>query len=618
MIDVRELIRESVVVPDRREPWEWAGGTLPDRSDAAVNFGRTTSFTGIYDVNNVPWTKEFLRACNNPFVREVTFIAPPQDSGKTKAAEVYMGFRISTKPANMAFNITTNIKAKKWGETRWDPMLESVVGIKNRFAAKRHAKKTDRIMFKDGTFLLIQGAETADNRSSDSVEVQVNDEVALWERPWLKEMNGRTDAYREKRKIINVSVGGKKRSELHERFLAGNQLELHHICPACRRPFDYVFHHKDPRCNIRFDVNSAVLHADGRLDLREFKKSIYVACQNPACGHKMTYDRARLEAANLEGVYIPRNPDADPTIVSLHVNAFALGREPWDEILEPWVRMMMRGGVFAPEVLKEFITKKLAEFWDEKPVAVSADLKLASFTRFDILQRKWGEELFRAMGCDNQRGKDGDLPHRWFAAAAFSKKGRLRIFDAGRINEWTELRKKQIEVGVPDPTERFPGPWVLVDRRYDPLTVDEWCARYKWYGSMGADQDQFVHPSWSQFAGMPQLFTEPRNIDIGYGSPEAGRTFATYYYWSSQKMQDKVAELRNNGLLEFAADSGTWAPELPLHMNSHKQFMVVDKKNAEHRVWKRIGDVPDHLYDCVTQLVAIGFMAGIYQGGLTT
>ena len=31
------------------------------------------------------------------------------------------------------------------------------------------------------------------------------------------------------------------------------------------------------------------------------------------------------------------------------------------------------------------------------------------------------------------------------------------------------------------------------------------------------------------------------------------------------------------------------------------------------RVWKRIGDTPDHLYDCVSQAVVSGCMAGIYR-----
>jgi hypothetical protein len=613
MIAIAEMIRDKLPIPDRREVWEWAGGTPPNYDDAAIDFGRTTAFSGRYDIENVPWCREFLRACNDPRVRRISFVAPPQDSGKTKAAETYMCYRIKNRPAPMAYNIVTNVKAEQWHDTRWKPMLKSVAGMRDKLSDDRRDNKTRRIMFKDGTFLLIQGAETKANRAGDSVEVQINDELNLWELPWVKEMHERTNAYRDTRKIINVSVAGKKGGEWHLEFLSGNQLEWHHHCDECGKPFDYVFDHKNPRCNMHFDIQKAVMHEDGRLDLREFKKTIYVQCQNKACGHKMGYDRERLRRLNRNGVYIARNPDADPSNVSLHINSFAIGREPWDEILEPWVRMFIRGGVFAFKTLEEFITKKLAEFWDEKPFAVTTDIKLAGFTKAEILSKKYGDEIFRCMAIDNQRGRQGDLPHRIFAAGAFSRNGRIRVFDGGRVNEWNELRERQLSIGIPDPTEETPGPFTLCDRRYDPTTVDEWCAKFKWYGTLGAASDEFVHPPWSPFAGTRQLFSEMRMIDVGYGSAEGGRTFATYFLWSSQKLQDILAELRNSGMIEFARDSGDWAPDLGTQMNSHRQIMEPDKFGQEKRVWKKIGDTPDHIYDCVSQLVVVGLMAGIIK-----
>jgi hypothetical protein len=614
MIDILHTIGRHLQVPDRREVWEWAGGSKPDRSDAAVNFGNTTSFRGVYDVNNVPWTREFLKACKDAYVREVTFIAPPQDSGKTKAAETYMAYRVCTAPTNIAFNTSTNVKAEQWSETRWEPMLTATPRIAEKFAANKHLKKKRRIIFSDGTFLLIQGAETEGNRASDSVEVHINDEVYVWDRPWLKEMHDRTGAYRDTRKIINVSVAGTKGSELHERFLAGNQLEWQHVCPGCRGLIPYVFNARDPRCNIRFDINAAIMHADGRLDLREFMKTVLVNCPDPKCGRKFGYDRERLAEMNRGGIYIPQNPDADPSIVSLHVNSFALGREPWHEILAPWVKMNIRGGLFTREVLKEFITKKLAEFWDDKPEPVTREVKLSDWTRASVIRPKsWADEVYRVMTVDNQRGERGDIPHRWFACIAFAKDGRMRIVDAGRINEWSALKQKQVELGIPEPTEAAPGPWVLVDRRHNPVEVDEMCAKFKWYGMMGSDQAEFVHPPYSPFAGTRQLFSEDRYIDIGFGTSAMGRTYAIYYLWSTQRIQDLTAQLRNGGMIEFAKDVNGWCPELATHVNSHHQVMERDKNGEEKRTWKRIGDTPDHIWDCICEAVVSGCMAGIYR-----
>jgi hypothetical protein len=604
MSDLAEMIRRNVVLPDRREIWEWAAEN--------IDFGGAEAFKGPYDVTNVPQTREFLRACRSPHVREVTFIAPPQESGKTKAAEVAMCHRIATRPAKMAFNLPTNTKASAWSETRWDAMLAACPTLRDRFSSNKNKKKTTRIIFKDGTFLLIQGAEVAGNRASDSIEFQVNDEVRLWDRPWVKEMHDRTLAYRATRKIVNISVGGKKGSELHERYLAGNQGEWCHHCPACSKPFAYVFNTKDPLCNIRFDMNAAIIHADGRLDLREFSKTVKVVC--PACRHEMAYDAERLAAMNRRGVYVDRNPDADPSIVSLHCNAFALGKTPWSEILEPWVRLHIRGGVFAPEIMEEFICQKLAEFWDERPFVVSTEIKTMNFTRADVIKPKsWKDEVFRVMAIDNQRGSAGDIPHRWFACVAFAGDGRMRLIDAGRIDDWEEVKAKQVSLGVPDPTEIAPGPWTVCDRRYDPVDVDEVCSRYKWYGMLGAPQDEFLHPPHSQFAGTRQLFTEPRAIDIGFGTAEMGRRHSWYLLWSSQRIQDLFAQIRGTGRLEIPRDVGEWCPELAEHLNSHRQIMEPTRTGGEKRTWKKIGGTPDHLYDCLCEAVVVGSIAGVYQ-----
>lgn len=604
MNEVAELLRREVLrsMPDRRPVYEWAA--------ERVDFGRRTAFKGKYDIANVPWTRPFLDACADPVVREVTFVGPPQVSGKTKAAEVYLAWRVMTSPTNASFNTTTNIKAEQWSETRWEAMLKSVAGMSDRFSLNKHEKKKRRILFRDGTFLLIQGAETEGNRASDSVELAINDEVYLWDAPWLKEIYGRTDAYRETRKLINVSVGGLVGGELHQRFLAGNRLEWMHLCPDCGKPFAYVFDHEREDCNIRFDLRSAIVHADGSLDLREFAETIRVNC--PACKFSTGYNVDLLRRLNANGVAVARNPGAPREIVSLHVNAFAIGREPWVEILEPWVRMNIRGGVFAPELLREFITKPLAEFWSPKPYAVTKELALAPWARAEMTTPgRWEKELFRVFCVDNQHGRKGDTEHRWFAAVAISRDGFLRVFDCGRINEWEEVDKRRRALGIPDPTLEKPGPWVTVDRRYDLVGVDEICARKRWYGVMGSKLDEFVHPAWSDFAGSRKIFSEMRSIDVSFGTAETGRAVAHYFLFSSQRAQTLLSKLRNAGRIEFAADTLGFCPEIATHMNSHQSVVHTDKYNNRKTVWVQIGDTPDHVYDCVTQAVILAAIAGV-------
>lgn len=608
---VAELIQSSVVLPERREIWEWAA--------EHIDFGNRYAFKGKFDIENVPWTRDIYRAWRNPRVRECTAVMPPQESGKTVCAEVCLAHTIANRPGNMAFNQKTNKKGEHWQETRWAQVLKSCPSVRKKLSTDPHKNKKGKIIFADGTWLLAQGAETDANRQGDSVEYEFNDECHLWERPWLDQMHSRCLAYEDTCKKLNISIGADEGGELHERFQAGNQNEWNHHCPKCQKPFRYVFNQKDPLCNIRFDLNKVIQRKDGTLDLREFRKTVHVVCPREKCGHRIEYSRPLLKRLNKGGVYIPENPDADPSIVSFHVNAFAIGRRHWADILEPWVRMSIQGGVFASAILRKFITEPLAEFWKERPVMVSKDIKLGSYLRKDMLKPKaWKEEWIRLFSMDNQRGGKGDIPHRWFACRAFSKpdaagRFRSRLVDCGRLNEWAECRAKQVELGVPDWSMTRPGPWVVSDRRHDPVSVDEQCARHKWFGLLGSDRDEFMHGPDSPHSGKLMLFTEPREIDIGFGTANSGRQKAVYFLYSTNKIQDIYEALRNgkNEEMDLPADLMEFCPEYAEHVNSHRSVIEKDRRGQEKRTWKRIGGWPDHLRDCEIQLTLLAVMAGI-------
>ncbi len=616
---VRETLRSRYPVRTREEIWDWA--------HREVDFGTSKSFPGRYDVNNLPWTREILRAHRDPFVRETTVLMPPQEGGKTTAAEICLCWTVCEAPKPMAFNSVTNVKAKKWSETRWDQLQIYCPKIREKFSSNKNKKKKEIVIFKDGTFLLIQGAEVEANRESDSVEFQLNDELHLWQRPWHYGMKTRLRAYQGTRKILNLGLGADVGSEAHEAFVEGNQLEWCHHCPHCGRPFEYIFAHKNPKNNIRFDLNSVVTHPDGRLDLTEFAKTIHTFCTWEHCSEKIEYDSDLWKKMNASGVYVPRNPGADPQLVSIHVNSFALGLRPWVEILKPWVRLNLRGGIFNREDLRTFITKELLEFWEDRPIVVNNDIRLGEYTSADVaLPPKfvdgkcvsgWKDEYIRLMGGDNQHGKRGDVPHRWYVVRAFARDGRSKLVYCGRLNEWAAVEAKRIELGVPSWTPKRPGPWVAFDRRYDPVDVDDQCAAYKWYGTMGSDQEEFVHnETGSPYEGKRMQFSEDRAIDVGYGTQKQGRRHAIYFLWATQKIQDYLAALRSGKAesWELPADLGTFCPEYVEHINSHRQEVQEwGKTKKEVRVWYKLSGWEDHLYDIECQLVVLAIRAGIFK-----
>jgi hypothetical protein len=268
------------------------------------------------------------------------------------------------------------------------------------------------------------------------------------------------------------------------------------------------------------------------------------------------------------------------------------------------------------ETLRKFITTDLCEFWHDKPIVVNSELKLSNYMRADVAKPgSWKDEIFRFMTVDNQRGAKGDIPHRWFVCRAFARDGRSRLIDCGRINEWDALRDKSRELGVPEWTERRPGPFVVVDRRFEPVEVDEVCARFKWYGVMGFDQNEFTHSKESIHANKRMQFSEDRYIDIGFGTTTQGRRHAIYFLWASQRVQDYLAALRSGGAeaWELPSDLESFCPEYAEQINSHRQRIEESRVGAERRTWYKLSGWADHMYDCECMQVVLGLRAGLFK-----
>lgn len=621
---IEKLWRDSIPMPDRREIGAWGG--------EHIDFGNTTAFKGKYSVENTPWMKEVQRAWKDRRCRQIDFIGPPQISGKSTNSEVLIGWNIVNEPCPMSYNTVTGGKADTWSDTRFERLAHSCPPLRQRFHPNPHKKTKNKIIFKDSTFLLIQGAESEPNRQSDSIERQINDEVNLWERPWMEEMINRTNAYPETRKVLNTSVGGTTGSEQHDHWMAGSQGNRAIPCPHCDKLFVPDLDWKEPKkSTMKFDMTAVRVTDRGGFDFTEFDKTVHAEC--PHCTRAMKYDRELLAELNRRGEYLHDNPSALPVHVSLRVNAFTIGFEPWPQILHAYVKAVMGKTVNSRMEMAQFVRMVLSSFYEEVPTIVHKNVPRGTYTRAEMVNGKWSDEWIRVMAVDFQHGSKGEGEHVWFAARAFSRDGRSRLIDCGKIKTWEELRARQIELKIPDSTDGRVGPWVLVDTGYNPKKVNEVCARYRWFGADGADTEHFQHGPNSDFAGLKMYFSEPKRVDLGYGTAEAGRAFAIQFQWASQSVQSILAELRAGRAQswEVPADIDQFCPEYATHINAHHQIFkeehrrqkqaertgkpmnTVGKIEGDELVWARIGSSPDHLYDCESMICVMGLMAGVYR-----
>ena len=622
---IESLVRENLPLPDNREIWDWAADN--------IDFGNTQAFKGPYNIDNVPWIMDPLRALKDPRIRTVIFRGPPQISGKTIMAQTYLCWRICERPANLAFNAFTNVKADRWADTRWKTMIgtdqirAACKRIAGRMSENRHDTKKRQNIFKAGDFLIIQGAEVDANRESDSVEVQVNDECQFWGEPWLSEMKSRTDAFSDTYKILNIGLGGTKGTEWSNQWLNSDRREWSHHCPTwiggCDKLFQYRFNLRDPEgATIHFDKTKVLLKTDGTFDYTAFRPTIYVGC--PHCGMRIDYDAELLARMNLESMrrgdgYVCTNPGADPKVIGFHINAFAIGRQPWWEIVEPWIKATMGRSVFEKELMHSFITHKLVEDWDDLPRVNRKEIQFGDYTSADMEKPgAWPDEWIRLMSCDKQHGARGDIPHYWVVIRAFSKTGASRLVWCGRVNEDHQLRELQLKYGVRDWSPELPGPWVVIDRQHKPQEVDALCARFKWYGIMAQENaEKYQHPRGSMMAPdevADHYFSEIREIDIGFGSHTGERQIACYMLYVKQKICDILATLISGQAdpWECPKDLYAFCPEYADHIGSFHQVME-STKQGDKLLWRRIGHNADHLRSCEEQLVVLGLMAGVFK-----
>lgn len=623
---IEQLWRESIPMPDRRTIGEWGA--------QHVNFGNTTAFKGRYSVENTPWMREVQRAWQDRRCRQIDFIGPPQISGKSTNSELLMAWTICNEPCPMAYNTVNGGKADTFSDTRVERIFAATPELRKRLHPNPHKKTKNKIVWRDATFLLIQGAESEPNRQSDSIERQINDEVNLWERPWLSEMMKRTDAYADTRKVLNTSVGGTTNSEQHEQWMAGSQGEWAIPCPHCAKLFVPDVNWKQPeKSTVKFDMAAVKITSAGNFDFEEFDKGVH--CECPHCKGRIEYNSDELALANRSGGALHANPSALPEHVSLRVNAFTIGRTSWAKLLHPWVKAVMGKSVHSKVEQAQFVRMVLSNFWEETPTVVHKNVPKGNYTRAEMRSPRsaWNDEWIRVMGVDFQHGSKGEGEHMFYVCRALSRDGRSRLVDAGRVQTWEQLRKRQIELGVPDSTRDRPGPWVLVDTGYNPQKVNEVCARYKWFGADGMDSPHFVHGPNSEFAGLRMYFSEQKNIDLGYGTAEAGRAFAAQFQWSSQSVQSILAELRAGRAQEWTVpmDIDQFCPEYGEQINSHHQIFKEEHRRlklaertgkpvnqlgrleGDELVWARIGSTPDHLYDCESMICVIGLMAGVFK-----
>ncbi|NBW16951.1 MAG: hypothetical protein EBR82_54145, partial [Caulobacteraceae bacterium] len=389
-----------------------------------------------YEADSAPWLKEPLDAFADIDAKEVCLLAPV-GTGKTTMIEAALAFVISEDPGGTLIVGQTDADIKDWAETRMQYTLRNTKETASLLPTGKHRHKLrkDAIIFPHMSMFLT-GANIS-GLQAKSMRRVLCDEVWTWDKGMIREAQGRLHD-RWNRQFYLLSQGGYVGDDWHKKWAATSQHEFSYECPACNTWQGWKWE------NVVYD--------DTITDRIAMAQSARIKCANADCEYHIDDKPQIRRQLATAGKYIQQT-DGMPDSKGYHYSALANWRLPlWRLVIERCEAMdeVNRGNL---DLLRQFIQKRLADFWSDEQEDNRAILTGSgySLTEFDDGE-KWEDEAHRFMTIDRQQD------HFWAVIRAWSNDGSSRMLWFGKIDTWervkviqekykVENRKTQIDCG---------------------------------------------------------------------------------------------------------------------------------------------------------------------------
>lgn len=560
---------------DERPPSEWGHANL-----VIPNSARSSKF----DVSATPWLREPADALASNRIREGVIMAPT-GAGKTTIFDLHVPHNIAEAPGGILLALQTDPDAKEYMEERLKPILKSCPSVNAMLGAMdRHAQRKDAIIFPHLS-LYVVGANMS-NFQRRSVRYVYLDEVWLYKHGLVEEARKRTHD-RWNQRIVLVSQGGCTQLET-DAGLVDTELET-----AWQRTDKREWHWTCPQCNTlnRWSWKSLTYDygADEHdIDERSILQSVRYRC--PKCEEAFTdtlYNRRLLADS---GSYVATNPTALPRHVGWHCNALTLYYVEWGTLAIEHRKAMLALKRGDEEPIKKFRQKRSAENYRVEEALPETALSITDYSRGDYLNGQLiDNEACRFLTVDVQRD------HFWGVIRAWRPDGSSRLLWEGRLLTWDSIIDLQKQFHVKD----F---FVGVDARHFTDEVYNRCAQNRWIALLGDGAAGFTH-RYKKRRDVIKFYSPIRVVKGSGGLP------ATFLLWSNEKVKDILVRLRAGKDFEVMKDA---SKDYHAHMFSEMKKDVRNKQTGQvTRRYVRIGQRPNHLWDCESEQTVMALIKGI-------
>ena len=290
---------------------------------------------GPYDPNYTPYLIEPIDSLSiNTIIQRVVFLKSAQ-VGFTTAAENLICYYMDEHPASQLYLSGTERLLKSWSEEKLEPAIDSF-GIRKNISAQTANKKTKRtgdigyMKMYHGYTLDLVSARSGSSLRNKPKQILTRDEIdsaprslASGEGNFLDVSYVRTNAFGDRRKVLDGSTPTTEFSLIYEEYLKGDQRKYMVPCPKCG---GYQY--------LEFGDDYSEFGLKGEIDEDGIVKNVFYMCKH--CNQEIHEFNKTFMLQN--GYWEPTAKTSNRFLRSYSINTLyaPLGMIGWEELYGTW------------------------------------------------------------------------------------------------------------------------------------------------------------------------------------------------------------------------------------------------------------------------------------------
>jgi len=332
---------------------------------------------GPYRWQRAPYQREMLEVAGDPTIGRVVLMMGVQ-TGKTIVMENIMAYYIANDPSPILVVMPDNGEAKKWSQTKLEPMIAASPILSDLIKSGRDSGNTQLKKVFPGGYVMMVGAQSDAAFRSLSIRILMLDEVDAYPEEVdgadvIKLARNRISNWWNKKEIMSSTPTYKDLSTI-DNNAEKSDFRRHYLpCPQCEQfqvlKWSSIAYKDDKGENAphtarfvcQFTKESIAdddwLKDNDYYGAKTEKRMKKVRKTLKPCGKESS--EAKKKWMLDRGVWIQKYPENFVTAAGFHLSAIYSPWISWKELAEEWI------DIKTPYERKAFVNSRLAEAWED-------------------------------------------------------------------------------------------------------------------------------------------------------------------------------------------------------------------------------------------------------------